>query len=130
MWPADAGEGFSKDAPRAGGHCFTEHLEMTLDRSLRIGGAMARQRSVLSRAERIAKLAEEGKFDPEADSPMGLPKVLVKHSKAGQKAKKEEKPEEGAEVAAAPKAGAAKAGAPKAAAAGADKAAPKGKGKG
>ncbi len=70
---------------------------MTLDRSLRIGGAMARHRSVLTRAERIAMLAEEGKFDPEADSPMGLPKVAVKHSRAGQKAKKEEKPEEGAE---------------------------------
>ncbi len=72
---------------------------MTLDRSLRIAGGMARQRSVLTRAERIAKLTEEGKFDPEADSPMGLPKVVVKHSKAGQKAKKEEKPDEGAEAA-------------------------------
>ncbi len=67
---------------------------MTLDRSLRIGGAMARHRSVLTRAERIAKLAEEGKFDPEADSPMGLPKVVVKQSRAGQKAKKEEKAED------------------------------------
>jgi len=83
---------------------------MTLDRSLRIGGAMARHRSVLTRAERIAKLAEEGKFDPEADSPMGLPKVLVKHSKAGQKAKKEEKPEEGAEGAEGAKAAAGEAG--------------------
>lgn len=75
---------------------------------------MERQRSVLSRAERIAKLTEEGKFDPDANSPMGLPKVAVKHSKAGQKAKKEEKPEEAGE---APEAGDA-----------ADQAAPKGKG--
>ncbi len=103
---------------------------MTLDRSLKTGGAMARHRSVLTRAERIAKLAEEGKFDPDADSPMGLPKVVVKHSKAGQKAKKEEKPEEGAEAAAeVPAADAAtdKAATDKAAT---DKAAPKGKGKG
>jgi len=81
---------------------------MTLDRSLRIGGAMSRHRSVLTRAERIAKLTEEGKFDPAADCPMGLPKVAVKHSKAGHKVKKEEKPAEGAEAAeAAPAAGAA-----------------------
>ena len=81
---------------------------MTLDRSLRIGGAMARHRSVLTRAERIATLVEEGKFDPAGNSPMGLPKVAVKHSRAGQKAKKEEKPAEGAEAAAAaPAAGAA-----------------------
>jgi len=70
---------------------------MTLDRSLKIGGGMARHRSVLTRAERIAKLTEEGKFDPEADSPIGLPKVAVKHSKAGQKVKKEEKPAEAAD---------------------------------
>lgn len=76
---------------------------MTLDRSLKVGGGMARQRSVLSRAERIAKLAEEGKFDPESDSPLGLPKVAVKHSKAGQKAKKEEKPEAEVEAGLEPK---------------------------
>jgi len=46
-------------------------------------------RSVLSRAERIAQLADEGKFDPQANSPFGLPKVRVRHSRAGQKAKKE-----------------------------------------
>jgi small basic protein (TIGR04137 family) len=80
---------------------------MTLDRSLRIGGAMSRHRSVLTRAERIATLMEEGKFDPAGNSPMGLPKVAVKHSKAGHKVKKEEKPAEGAEAAAAPAAGAA-----------------------
>jgi len=80
---------------------------MTLDRSLRIGGAMARHRSVLTRAERIATLAEEGKFDPAGNSPMGLPKVAVKHSRAGQKAKKEEKAEDAEVVAGAPAAGAA-----------------------
>ena len=84
---------------------------MTLDRSLRSGGAMLRQRSVLTRAERIATLMEEGKFDPVGNSPMGLPKVAVKHSRAGHKAKKEETAEgaEGVAVAttaAAPAAGA------------------------
>ena len=69
---------------------------MTLDRSLKISGGMGRHRSVLTRAERIERLTEEGKFDPEADSPMGLPKVAVKQSRAGQKVKKEEKPEEAA----------------------------------
>jgi len=103
---------------------------MTLDRSLRIGGAMSRHRSVLTRAERIAKLTEEGKFDPAADCPMGLPKVAVKHSKAGHKVKKEEKPAEGAEAAeAAPAAGAADKGAA-APAAGAKGAAAKGADKG
>jgi len=64
---------------------------MTLDRSLKISGGLARTRSVLTRAERIEKLTEEGKFDPEADCPLGLPKVRIKHSKAGTKTKKEDK---------------------------------------
>ena len=61
---------------------------MTLDRSLKSGGGLARNRSVLSRAERIAQLTEEGKFNAETNCPYGLPKVKVKHSKAGGKAKK------------------------------------------
>jgi len=101
---------------------------MTLDRSLKTGGAMLRHRSVLTRAERIARLMDEGKFDPAADSPMGLPKVAVKHSKAGHKDKKEEKPAEGAEAAEA--AEAAEVTEAPAADATADKAAPKAKGKG
>ena len=103
---------------------------MTLDRSLKSGSGLARNRSVLSRAERIAQLTEEGKFSAELNSPFGLPKVKVKHSKAGGKAKKEAAAE-GAEGAAAPAAGAAapagKAGAPaagKAAPAAGGKAAP------
>jgi small basic protein (TIGR04137 family) len=70
---------------------------MTLDRSLKVHGGLVRTRSVLTRAERIERLTEDGKFDPEADSPFGLPKVRVKHSKAGTKSKKEEKPVEAAE---------------------------------
>lgn len=64
---------------------------MTMDRTLKVHGGLLRTRSVLTRAERIARLAEEDKFDPEEDSPLGLPKVRVRHSKAGTKSKKEEK---------------------------------------
>ncbi len=67
---------------------------MSLDRTLRSRGTLRGTRSVLKRAERIAQLIEEDKFDPEADSPLGLPKIKVRHSKAGMKSKKaEEKPE-------------------------------------
>lgn len=70
---------------------------MTMDRTLKTHGALFGTRSVLTRAERIAKLIEEDKFDPDADSPLGLPKVRVRHSKAGTKSKKVEAPAEGAE---------------------------------
>lgn len=61
---------------------------MTMDRTLKTRGALFGTRSVLSRAERIAKLSEAGNFDPEKDCPLGLPKVRVRHSKAGTKTKK------------------------------------------
>ena len=61
---------------------------MSLDRTLKTHGGLARKRSVLTRAERIARLVDEGKFDPEKDSPMGLPKLKVRHSKVGTKTKK------------------------------------------
>lgn len=67
---------------------------MTMDRTLKLHGGLIRARSVLSRAERIQRLIEEGKFDPERDSPLGLPKVRVRHSKAGTKTKKAEEPQE------------------------------------
>jgi len=69
---------------------------MSLDRTLKSHGGLGKSRSVLKRAERIARLTEEGKFDPEEDNPLGLPKTKVRHSKAGTKVKKaEEKPAEG-----------------------------------
>lgn len=74
---------------------------MTMDRTLKQHGGLVRTRSVLTRAERIEQLAEEGKFDPEQDSPFGLPKVRIRHSKAGTKTKKaEEAPAEQAPEAA------------------------------
>lgn len=50
---------------------------MSLDRSLKISGGMATTRSVLTRAERIAKLIADKKFDPKKDKVLGLPKTLV-----------------------------------------------------
>ncbi len=71
---------------------------MSLDRTLKTHGGLAKHRSVLTRTERIARLTDEDKFDPENDSPLGLPKTKVRHSKAGTKTKKaEEKPAEAAE---------------------------------
>ena len=87
---------------------------MTMDRTLKAHGELIRTRSVLTRAERIARLIEEGKFDPEEDSPLHLPKVRVRHSKAGTKAKKaaaaeaEGEAPEGAEAAETPEAADAK----------------------
>ena len=54
------------------------------------------ERSVLTRVERIQKLARDGKLDPENDSPLGLPKVRTKFKVA--KAKKE-KTDDGAAAA-------------------------------
>ena len=67
---------------------------MTLDRTLKQHGGLVRTRSVLTRTERIARLTEEEKFDPEADSPLGLPKTRIRHSRAGTKTKKAEAPPE------------------------------------
>ena len=106
---------------------------MSMDRTLKVHGGMVRVRSVLTRAERIAQLTDEGKFDKEKDSPFKLPKVRVRHSRLGGKAKKAAVAE-GAEGAAAPAAGAVAGAAPAAdakgkAAAPAAKAEAKGKGK-
>ncbi len=72
---------------------------MTLDRTLKVHGGLAGTRSVLSRAERIAHLVEEERFDMDDGVPLGLPKVRVRTSRAGTKSKKaaEEVPAEGAE---------------------------------
>jgi small basic protein (TIGR04137 family) len=65
---------------------------MTMDRTLKSHGSLRGMRSVLTRDERIARMIEEGKFDPEKDDPFGLPKMRVRHSKAGSKSRKEEAP--------------------------------------
>ncbi|HUU92221.1 MAG TPA: small basic protein [Phycisphaerae bacterium] len=47
---------------------------MSLDKSLKSSGALTRHRNVLSRAERIEKLADDEKWD-DGDAVFGLPKV-------------------------------------------------------
>jgi small basic protein (TIGR04137 family) len=71
---------------------------MTMDKSLRIRRGLIRSRSVLTRAERLARLQESDRWKA-GDSPLGLPKVRV--FKLAMKKKKKKKEEEGAEGAAA-----------------------------
>jgi small basic protein (TIGR04137 family) len=47
---------------------------MSIDRSLKVKGALSRHRNVLSRAERIEKLKEEDRWS-QGDAVLGLPKV-------------------------------------------------------
>jgi small basic protein (TIGR04137 family) len=90
---------------------------MTIDKSLKVKRGATRNRSVLTRVERIARLREADAWK-EGDSPLGLPKVRV--LKLTMKKKKKKKEEEGAAeggAAATPAAGA-KGGAAKPAAGG------------
>lgn len=50
---------------------------MSLDPSLKISKQMSGKRSVLTRAERIAKLQADKKFDANKDKVLGLAKTLV-----------------------------------------------------
>lgn len=59
---------------------------MSIDRSLKIRGALSRHRNVLTRAERVEKLKAEERWEEE-DSVLGLPKVAHRKSHAGRKAK-------------------------------------------
>ena len=59
---------------------------MSIDRSLKIKGALTRHRNVLTRAERIEQLKDEEKWS-EGDPLLGLPKVAHRKSHAGRKGK-------------------------------------------
>ncbi|MHC4243730.1 MAG: small basic protein [Planctomycetota bacterium] len=61
---------------------------MSIDRSLKIKGALSRHRNVLSRAERVEQLKEEERWS-EGDSLLGLPKVAHRKSHAGRKDKED-----------------------------------------
>ncbi len=61
---------------------------MSIDRSLKIKGALSRHRNVLTRAERIEQLKDEEKWS-EGDSLLGLPKVAHRKSHTGRKSEKE-----------------------------------------
>jgi small basic protein (TIGR04137 family) len=93
---------------------------MSIDRSLKVKGALTRHRNVLTRAERVEKLKKEEKW-LEGDSMLGLPKVANRKSHASKKGDENAEAKEGevAAVAAAPgaEAGKAPAGAAKAKAA-------------
>ncbi len=64
---------------------------MTLDKSLRIRSGSTKQRNVLTRPERLAKLIETERWQ-EGDSVFGLPKVRVE--KLAMKKKKKVKKED------------------------------------
>jgi len=51
---------------------------MSIHSSLHGADSLVGERSVLSRIERIEQLQKEGRFDPEEDSVLGLPKVRTK----------------------------------------------------
>lgn len=61
---------------------------MSIDKSLKRKGGMTRSRCVLTRAERIAKMMENGKWS-DVSSPFGLPKTRVQKIVLKKKAKKE-----------------------------------------
>jgi small basic protein (TIGR04137 family) len=71
---------------------------MSIDKSLKRRGGMTKQRCVLTRAERIAKMMENGTFG-DGRSPFGLPKTRVQKIVLKKKVKKEAA--EGAEAGAA-----------------------------
>ena len=72
---------------------------MSIDRSLKVKGALSRHRNVLTRAERIEQLKEEERW-AEGDSLHGLPKVAHRKSHAGRKVKEAPAKEVATEVAA------------------------------
>lgn len=72
---------------------------MSIDRTLKIKGALSRHRNVLTRAERIEKLKDEERW-PDGQSVLGLPKVAHRKSHAGRRAK--EAPEKAASTEEAP----------------------------
>ncbi len=69
---------------------------MSIDRSLKVSGALSRHRNVLSRAERVERLKEEERW-AEGDAVTALPKVAHRKSHSGKKAA-EAKETEGTET--------------------------------
>ena len=48
---------------------------MSLDRSLKTKGKLSEKRTVMTRAERVAKLSEEKRISQKKDGALGLPKT-------------------------------------------------------
>ena len=61
---------------------------MSLDSSLKSGGGLSRHRNVLTRAERVARLAKSDGFDMEKDNPLGIRKVGNRKLVTGKSSKK------------------------------------------
>jgi small basic protein (TIGR04137 family) len=61
---------------------------MSIHSSLRGVDTLRGERSVLTRTERIKKLAKDGKLDPETDTATGLPKVRTKFKVVSSKKQK------------------------------------------
>ncbi len=75
---------------------------MSLHRSLKTKpGALNQHRNVLTRAERIARLTAQNRFDPDEASPLGLAKVINRAVATGKKMKAATEEEESQEQAAA-----------------------------
>ena len=74
---------------------------MTIDKSLKIKAGGIKQRNVMTRGERLERLAATDRWQ-EGDSVLGIPKVRVQKlaMKKKKKVKKDEEGEEGAEDAA------------------------------
>ena len=68
---------------------------MSLDRSLKSASSLTRHRNVLSRAERIARLTEQDRWETDKASVFGLPKVANRNVKVGKKEKKKAEGTEG-----------------------------------
>ncbi len=68
---------------------------MSLHRSLKTKPtALNEHRNVLTRAERIARLQEQNRFDPDRDSPLALVKVANRSLVTGKKKKAAKETEE------------------------------------
>ena len=68
---------------------------MSVDRSLKSASTLTRHRNVLTRAERVVMLEEDGKWSEEAGV-LGLPKVGHRKQTVGGKVKKDATEEEAA----------------------------------
>ncbi|MHC4916010.1 MAG: small basic protein [Planctomycetota bacterium] len=79
---------------------------MSLHSSLKRSSSAGRHRNVLKREERLAKLADDEKWDQEKDSIYGLPKVRSIKMRVKKKAKKKVEGEEAEAAGAAGVAGA------------------------
>ena len=67
---------------------------MTIDKSLKRKGLLARARNVLKRGERIEQMKTEEKWT-DGQSPIGIPKTRVLKLSAGKKKKKAKEEGEG-----------------------------------